>query len=117
LDYTHSRILTSQEYITAMEHVLEQREATTTKAKRNKAKKDTNKEQRKLQKAELEVQKRQRAKAKAVAKAAKDLEKHEKAATRDLVRQERLDTIAAREARHYSSKRSREAGEDCHSCS
>jgi hypothetical protein len=40
----HLWILTLQEYITAMEHVLEQRKATAVEAKRKKAEKDANKE-------------------------------------------------------------------------
>jgi hypothetical protein len=97
LDYTRLRILTSQEYIAAMEHVLEQREATAAEAKRKKADKDATKEQRKIQKEEQEVQKRERAEVRAAAKAAREREKQEKAATRDLARQERLDTAAAKD--------------------
>jgi hypothetical protein len=75
LDYTHSRILTSEEYIAAMEHVLEQREATAIEAKRKKADKDANKEQYKIQKQEQEVQKKEKAEIRAAAKAAREVEK------------------------------------------
>jgi hypothetical protein len=80
LDYTHSRILTSREYITGMEQVLAQKEATAATAKRKKEEKEANKEQRKIEKEHLQKQKEDRAQARAAVKIAKDLERQEKLA-------------------------------------
>jgi hypothetical protein len=78
LDYTQSRILTSREYISRMEQVLAQKEATAAAAKRKKDEKEANKEQRKIEKEHLQKQKEDRAEVRAAKKCLKDLEREEK---------------------------------------
>jgi hypothetical protein len=58
LDFTQSRILTSQDYITAMEQILEQREATAAVARRKKTEKEATREHRKAAKEQMDMEKR-----------------------------------------------------------
>jgi hypothetical protein len=83
-DYTHSRILTSREYITGLEQVLAQKEAAAAAARRKKEEKDATKEQKKMDKEQLQKQKEDRAKERATRKTAKDLERLEKVAAAEL---------------------------------
>ena len=100
LDFTHSRILTSHDYMTAMEQVLSQREATAAEAKRKKTEKEATREQRKAAQEQLQIERRERAEARAVAKAKKDSEKRERVAAKDLERQERMEAAAGDQRQH-----------------
>jgi hypothetical protein len=94
LDYTQSRILTSREYISGMEQVLAQKEATIAATKRKKEEKEANKEQRKIEKEELQKQKQDRVEARVARKRVKDLERHEKVAAAGARGRQRRGAIA-----------------------
>jgi hypothetical protein len=74
LDYTSSRILTSRDYVTAVEELLAKKEATAAAAKKKKEDKEATKEQRKALKEQQQREKEERAQERVRKKQEKEME-------------------------------------------